>query len=47
MTAGGRVLAIVAQGETLDAARTLAHAESAKVDFDGSQRRSDIGYANM
>ena len=47
VTAGGRVLAIVAQGDTLDAARTLAHAEAAKVDFDGSQRRSDIGYANM
>ena len=47
VTAGGRVLAIVAQGDTLEAARTLAHAEAAKVDFDGSQRRSDIGYANM
>ncbi len=47
VTAGGRVLAIVAQGDSLDAARTLAHAEAAKVDFDGSQRRSDIGYANM
>ncbi len=47
VTAGGRVLAIVAQGDTLDEARTLAHAEAAKVDFDGSQRRSDIGYANM
>ena len=47
VTAGGRVLAIVAQGDTLDAARSLAHAEAAKVDFDGSQRRSDIGYANM
>ncbi|MEE1265571.1 MAG: phosphoribosylamine--glycine ligase [Akkermansia sp.] len=47
VTAGGRVLAIVAQGDTLDAARTAAHAEAAKVDFEGSQRRSDIGYANM
>ena len=47
VTAGGRVLAIVAQGDTLDAARILAHAEAAKVDFEGSQRRSDIGYANM
>ena len=47
VTAGGRVLAIVAQGDTLEAARMLAHAEAAKVDFDGSQRRSDIGYANM
>ena len=47
VTAGGRVLAIVAQGDTLDEARTRAHAEAATVDFDGSQRRSDIGYANM
>lgn len=47
VTAGGRVLAIVAQGDTLDTARTRAHAEAAKVDFAGSQRRSDIGYANM
>ncbi len=47
VTAGGRVLAIVAQGDTLESARSLAHAEAAKVDFDGSQRRSDIGYANM
>ena len=47
VTAGGRVLAIAAQGDTLDAARTKAHAEAAKVDFAGSQRRSDIGYANM
>lgn len=47
VTAGGRVLAIVAQGDTLDEARTRAHAEAAKVDFEGSQRRSDIGYANM
>lgn len=47
VTAGGRVLAIVAQGDTLEEARTRAHAEAAKVDFAGSQRRSDIGYANM
>lgn len=47
VTAGGRVLAIVAQGDTLDTARCAAHAEAAKVDFDGSQRRSDIAYRNM
>ena len=47
VTNGGRVLAIVAKGDTLDAARTRAHAEAAKVDFDGSQRRSDIAYKNM
>lgn len=44
---GGRVLAIVARGDTLDAARTRAHAEASKVDFSGSQRRSDIAYRNM
>ena len=47
VTNGGRVLAIVAQGETLEKARETAHAEAAKVDFDGSQRRSDIAYRNM
>ncbi len=47
VTNGGRVLAIVAQGESLDEARTAAHSEAAKVQFDGSQRRSDIGYLNM
>lgn len=46
-TAGGRVLAIVATGDTLDSARTAAHAEAAKVDFPGSQRRADIAYKNM
>ncbi len=44
---GGRVLAIVAQGDTLEDARRRAHAEAAKVDFDGAQRRSDIAYRNM
>lgn len=47
VTNGGRVLAIVAQGSTLEEARSTAHAEAAKVDFDGSQRRSDIAYRNM
>ncbi len=44
---GGRVLAIVAQGATLDEARVRAHAEAARVNFDGAQRRSDIAYKNM
>ena len=42
-TNGGRVLAIVAGGETRQAAVELAHAEAAKLTFDGSQRRADIG----
>ncbi len=47
VTNGGRVLAIVAQGDSLEEARTLAHSEAAKVNFDGAQRRSDIAYLNM
>jgi phosphoribosylamine--glycine ligase len=42
-TNGGRVLAIVAQGATREEARARAYAESAKVSFDGLQRRGDIG----
>ena len=43
VTNGGRVLAIVAGGETREEAVEKAHAEAGKVTFDGSQRRSDIG----
>lgn len=46
-TAGGRVLAITATGNTLQDARTRAYAEAAKVDFHGSQRRGDIAYRNI
>ncbi len=42
-TNGGRVLAVVAQGETREEALSTATHEAAKVDFPGSQRRSDIG----
>ncbi len=42
-TAGGRVLAVSATGASRAAARDKAYAELAKVDFPGSQRRSDIG----
>lgn len=42
-TNGGRVLAVVAQGATRVEAREKAYAESAKITFDGLQRRSDIG----
>ena len=47
VTAGGRVLAITATGATLEEARKAAHAEAAKVDFSGSQRRNDIAYRNI
>lgn len=43
VTNGGRVLAVVAGGESREEAVEKAHAEAAKVDFDGSQRRADIG----
>lgn len=46
-TNGGRVLAVVAKGATLDEARTAAHKQAAKVDFDGAQRRSDIGFSSF
>lgn len=43
VTHGGRVLAVVAGGNTREEAVTLAHAQAARVTFDGSQRRADIG----
>ncbi len=42
-TNGGRVLAVVAVGADRGSAVEKAYAEAAKMDFDGSQRRSDIG----
>ncbi len=46
-TNGGRVLAVSAQGATLDEARKLAHTETARITFDGAQKRADIGYRNF
>ncbi len=46
-TNGGRVLAIVAGGETREAAVSTAHAAAGKISFDGSQRRTDIGILNF
>jgi len=43
VTNGGRVLAVVAGGETREEAVEKAHEQAAKVDFDGAQRRADIG----
>ncbi len=42
-TNGGRVLAVVATAMTRVEAREKAYAESAKIHFDGLQRRTDIG----
>ncbi|MBX7206775.1 MAG: phosphoribosylamine--glycine ligase [Verrucomicrobiaceae bacterium] len=41
-TNGGRVLAIVAQAASRDAAREAAYANAEKISFDGRQRRTDI-----
>jgi len=46
-TNGGRILAVVAQGETRESAVAKAYGEFAKVDFDGAQRRSDVGTCNF
>lgn len=43
LTSGGRVLNVVALGETLEAARERAYAEIQKVNFDGIYYRKDIG----
>lgn len=44
---GGRVLAVVAQGDTLSEARQRAHNEIKKIQFHGMQRRPDIGFASF
>ncbi len=43
VTAGGRVLAVVARGADADAAIRSAYAAADRIGFDGLQRRSDIG----
>ncbi|MCW2797559.1 phosphoribosylamine--glycine ligase [Nocardioides sp.] len=42
VTAGGRVLAVVATGDTVAAARDAAYAGVAHVEFEGAQHRTDI-----
>ena len=44
ITSGGRVLSIVAQGETFDETFNLAYKSMNKVNFKGMQFRKDIGY---
>ncbi|MDF1756151.1 MAG: phosphoribosylamine--glycine ligase [Verrucomicrobiales bacterium] len=46
-TAGGRVYAIVANGDSREEAVAKVYAESEKVSFPGMQRRSDIGTRNF
>lgn len=43
ISAGGRVLGIVARGDDLEAARECAYAHAAKVDFTDGFHRTDIG----
>lgn len=43
LTAGGRVLTVVAGGPSLDAAITRAYDAASKIHFDGMQFRRDIG----
>jgi phosphoribosylamine--glycine ligase len=42
VTAGGRVLAVVATGTDVAAARDAAYAGVAAIDFEGAQHRTDI-----
>jgi phosphoribosylamine---glycine ligase len=47
VTAGGRVLSVVALGETLPQAREVAYGAAAKIDFDGKYFRPDIGRTQL
>ena len=44
ITSGGRVLSIVAQGESFDKAFNLAYSSLKEIDFNGMHFRKDIGY---
>ena len=43
VTNGGRVLAVVGRGGTRESAVEHSYKEAEKINFDGNQRRSDIG----
>jgi phosphoribosylamine--glycine ligase len=47
VTAGGRVLSVVALGGTLPRAREVAYGAAAKIDFDGKYFRPDIGSTEL
>jgi phosphoribosylamine---glycine ligase len=47
LTSGGRVLAVTARSSSLEAARRRAYEAVARVRFDGSQYRSDIGASTL
>ncbi len=44
LTSGGRVLNVVGLGDSFEEARDRAYAACDKIDFEGKQFRSDIGY---
>jgi phosphoribosylamine---glycine ligase len=44
VTSGGRVLCVVARGDSVRAAQQTAYAAVKKIRWDGAQYRSDIGY---
>ncbi|MEL6498079.1 MAG: phosphoribosylamine--glycine ligase [Planctomycetota bacterium] len=44
LTDGGRVLSVVATGDTADDARERAYAAARSIQFDGMQMRTDIGF---
>lgn len=43
VTSGGRVLCVVAQGDTMEAARAQAYDNVRRIRFEGAQYRTDIG----
>jgi phosphoribosylamine--glycine ligase len=43
VTSGGRVIAVTAQGNTIEEARTKAYREAEKIHFEGVNYRHDIG----
>ena len=43
VTAGGRVIAVTAQGDSIEEARKMAYENVKKISFDGAAHRSDIG----
>ena len=47
VTAGGRVLAVTALGDSLSAAQKLSASHAARVQFDGRQFRRDIGWREL
>jgi len=43
VTSGGRVLCVVARGDSMEEARTLAYENVERISFEGAHYRTDIG----